>query len=145
MPTLPAGLARAVAQGEKVGDVKKMSDTCPYFVILSTHLVLVENAHLSAAEAEWRAAMCAEVMRLAGFAPRKLRVLQETVAANPALATALELEGRNRRVYAVCRDEETGPSWCPATHAFYPATFRARVHALLLAAHRLRRSQPAIS
>ncbi|KAL4439811.1 hypothetical protein ABPG75_002812 [Micractinium tetrahymenae] len=148
-PGLPAALLwlanvwlANAAQMEQRQRIEQLAGSCPYYVTLCSHLALAGSGQLAAAEAEWRAAMCAGLLRRAGF---ELRALQEAAAAHPALAAALELEGRNRRVYAVCRGELAGPGWCPATHAFYPDRFRAGVRALLLAAHRLRHRQPAIS
>lgn len=85
---------------------------------------------------------CAQLLRHEGFGAQ---LLEQAMAKHPGIRSILQLDVRNRQVWAVCTGAEEAPAWSPATHAFYPTRFRAALRTLLLAAHRQRRRQPAIA
>jgi len=85
---------------------------------------------------------CAQLLLRGGCS---LEPLQEALGSFPGIAAFLDLEGCNKRVWAVCTGQAGAPEWTPATHAYYPPRFRAAVRALLLAAHCQQRQQAAMA
>jgi len=93
---------------------------------------------------------CAQLLVQGGCRPPKLdspASVSTSVSTSvfAFVSASLDLEGRNRRVWAVCTGKEATPGWSPAMHPFFPPRFRAAVQTLLLAAHRQRRRWPAVA